>query len=254
MDKEDKKESIIEEVSEIKDSNELVDEVLGEKKKSKVKLIISTLIALVLVVAIGIAMISWNMFGSKEVSVAMVNSASITQTDFDTFFTQQEGSFESQGVDISDPEQLKAARQQVLETLVNQKLLLQGANDAGVIMTDEDVQSEYDKTVSQFESAEALQAALGESNLTEILLRERIRIELIIQSYLSTRIDQNVTVSDEEIQALYDQYVAQGSNIPAFEEVSTQLADQIKQQKFDSQVSDILGVLRESADIEMYLE
>ncbi|MFW0862485.1 MAG: SurA N-terminal domain-containing protein [Candidatus Komeilibacteria bacterium] len=251
MDNDGKKESKVDEIEVINDS---IDEVLGKKKKSKAKPIFIGLIVLLIIVVIGIAVVSWNMFGSNEVSVASVNNESITQTDFDAFYAQQIPGFQSQGLDVNNPEQLAAAKQQALETLVNQRLLLQAAAEAGIEVAAEEVQSEYDRTVSQFESPEAFQTALSENNLTEELFRDRINIEMTIQNYLATMVDENVTASDEEIQALYDQYVAQGSNIPVMEEVTTQLADQVKQQKLDTQVGAIIDELKDIAEIELYLE
>ncbi|MBL7022138.1 SurA N-terminal domain-containing protein [Patescibacteria group bacterium] len=251
MDNEVKNGSEIKETEVINDS---VEEVLGKKKKTSIKPIFTGLIVILIVVIIGIVSIASNMFGVKEVSVASVNSESITQLALDSFYTQQEAAYQAQGLDINDPEQLKAAKQQALDNLINQTLLLQAATADGIIITDEDVQSEYDRTVSQFESDEALQTALIENNLTIELLKNNILTQLTIQGYLATRVDENVTVTEEEIQALYDQYVAGGSNIPALEEVKTQLGDQIKQQKLDSQVGAIIEALKDTAEIELYLE
>jgi parvulin-like peptidyl-prolyl isomerase len=251
MNNEDKKELTADESPKTNDS---IDVVSSKKKKSTTKLIFASLIGLLIIVVIGVALIAWNMFGDKDISVASVNNESITQTALDNFILQQEAGYQSQGLDISDPEQLKEAKKQALETLVNQALLLQAATDDGVIITDEEINNGYDSTVAQFESDEALQTALVESNLTIELLKENILTQLTIQKYLEPRVDENVTISEEEIQNLYDQYVADGSNIPALEEVTTQLSDQIKQQKMDSQVGDIIGILRETAEIELYLE
>jgi len=251
MDNEGKKESEIEAIEAINDS---IDEVLGNKKKTSLKPIFTGLIVLLIIVVIGVGLFAWNMFGTKEVAVATVNKESITQSAFDTFYTQQEASFQSQGLDVNDPEQLKTAQKQALDNLVNQTLLLQAAAGDGVVITDEDVASEYDKTVSQFDTDEAYQTALVENNLTDDILKKNIRTQLTIQGYLSSRVDQNVTASDEEIKTLYDQYVAQGSNIPALEEVTTQLGDQVKQQKVDSQISGIIDTLRQAADIQLFLE
>ncbi len=251
MDNEVKKESEINEKEVINDS---IEEVLGKKKKTSAKPIFIGLIIILIIIIIGIVLIAGNMFGVKEVSVASVNNESISQTALDNFYTQQEASYQAQGLDVTDPEQMKAAKQQALDNLVNQTLLLQAAADDGIAITDEEVQGEYDRTVSQFESDEALQAALIENNLTIELLKTNILTQLTIQGYLASRIDENVTVTDEEIQTLYDQYVANGSNIPALEEVSTQLGDQVKQQKLDAQVGAIIEELKSVAEIELYLE
>lgn len=254
MDNIEKNESMPEESSDTKDIDTAVDEVLGKTKKSKLKWALLGIIAVIVVAALGIIVIVSNVMKNQEVSVALVNDESISQTDFDSFYVQQEPAYQSQGIDTTDPEQLKQAKVRALDALINQTLLLQAAAAADISISDEQVQSEYDKTVAQFDTDEALQSALVESNLTVDSLMSNIKTQLIIQQYLQTQVDDNVTASDEEIQALYDQYVAQGSNIPALTEVTTQLADQIKQQKMNDQVGIIIDDLRQSATIQTFLE
>lgn len=230
--------------------NDTSEEAVLKPKKTKNKLRGFGLAILTIVAVIIIGVIAWNMFGKvTEVEVASVNNQKITQSIFDEFYLQQVVAFQSQGLDVNNPEQVSQAKQQALDNLINQVLFMQAAAKENVVITDQQVQSEYDRTFGQFETATEFQAALTENNLTSEQFRNNILTQLTIQQYLEPHIDQNVTVNDEEVQELYDQYKQQGSNIPALEEAKAQLVEQIRQQKINLQISTIIDSLKESAEI-----
>jgi len=248
MDYEEKTEAELVEASE----NDKLEDVILQPKKTKVRSLIFGLVILIVIVAIAIVLIVWNAFGGvKEIAVASVNDYTITQSMFDEFYLQQEAVFKSQGLDVNNPEQVSQAKQQALDTLINQSLLMQAAAEEGVLVTAEQVQGEYDSVYNQFDTDADFQAALVENNLTSEQFRNNILTQLTIQQYLAPHVNQDVTVNDEEVQELYDQYKQQGSNIPSLEEARAQLEGQIQQQKIDSQVSAIIDNLKQSAEIEI---
>ena len=154
--------------------NDTIVEGILKPKKAKSKFKLFSLVILIVAVII-IAVMAWNMFGKvNEVAVAYVNDQKITQSIFDEFYLQQQPIFQSQGLDINNPEQVSQAKQQALDNLINQVLFMQASAKENVVVTDEQVQSEYDRIYSQFETAAEFEAALMENSLTSEQFRNNI--------------------------------------------------------------------------------
>ena len=87
----------------------------------------------------------------------------------------------------------KLAGDQLLQQVVLEKIL----ND-NYEVTDEEIQAEFDTLKSQY--GDQFETLLESSNLTEETLKQNIRFNL-----LQTKATDEVKISDEEIQAYYDQ-------------------------------------------------
>ena len=87
----------------------------------------------------------------------------------------------------------KLAGDQLLQQVVLEKIL----NDKYEV-TDEEIQAEFDTLKSQY--GDQFETLLESSNLTEETLKQNIRFNL-----LQTKATDEVKISDEEIQAYYDQ-------------------------------------------------
>lgn len=99
-------------------------------------------------------------------------------------------------------------QQQVLSQLVFQELITAAGEELGVEVTEEEIDEELEVQLSFFGSEEELQARLEELGLTEDDAREQLRAELLRRK-IEERFTSDVQVSDDEIQALYDERAAQ---------------------------------------------
>lgn len=116
----------------------------------------------------------------------------------------------------SDPDSLRAAAREVLEQMINMKLLLQDAARDTLIQlddtqTDTRVQAQVDAVQQQLGGAAQLQAALEADGMTMAeyreTLRRRIEENLIRDLYLRQRLAglPPVAVTEAEMRAFYDQ-------------------------------------------------
>ena len=77
-------------------------------------------------------------------------------------------------------------REEVIDSLVAKQLIIQGANEKGVTVSDDDVQSYVDQMKSNYSSDEKWQDALKSVNMTEDEYRSNIKTSLLQQGLLKT--------------------------------------------------------------------
>ncbi|WME21866.1 rod-determining factor RdfA [Brachybacterium sp. GU-2] len=189
--------------------------------------------------------------------VATVNGTEITKDDFvQTYQSQyQQMAMQQQaGGQAPDEEQLKT---QVAEQLVNNELLRQGAEDAGIEATDKDIDTTLDEIAEQngLGSGDEVVSALEQQGISA----EQVRQDAASQFAITTYIEQEADIaepSDEELKAQYDALVEQQSaaggsaeEVPSFEEMKDQLAQQATMQQQNEAATEIAGKLRESGDV-----
>jgi peptidyl-prolyl cis-trans isomerase C len=134
--------------------------------------------------------------------VARVNGQGIGRRDFDLavqlhFARRRPGA-------VSLPE-LRAAREQILEKLIDGELLYQAAVKKGLSTRDADVDTEYHAKEKQIGSPEALGKFLKDNHFTEAQFREQIRRSLIVGRFVDTVVVPDLKVTDEEVRRYYDQ-------------------------------------------------
>lgn len=189
---------------------------------------------------------------SSRSAVATVNGVKITREAYQKNREQVQLSAQQQGVDISDPAVLAEIDTQAVQTLINTELLTQEAANRGIAVSDEDIQARYDEIIEQVGGTEALMTRMTELSLTEEGLRADIAGELLIQALFAEVIDvTTIEVTDEEIQAVYEQVSAQQETDVAFEEVRDLIRSNLQLSKEQTLVSEYIESLRTAADIEI---
>ncbi|MBU0998878.1 SurA N-terminal domain-containing protein [Patescibacteria group bacterium] len=226
------------------------------------KNIISTLVVLVLVIlAIG----SYFVFGKNKTdgpvnndvaSVAIVNGTVISRATYDTQLANNLASYKAQGIDVTDETKLSQIKTQVLDNLIGDELLNQGVMAAGIKITAEEVEKQFQVILTQEGGADGLQAALVQNNLSEEQLRENISKQLAVQKYLLQNIDtKSITVSDIEVAQFYANLVQSQAGgdattpIPDLNEISDQIKQQIISEKQQTLVVDFIASLRAKATV-----
>lgn len=121
----------------------------------------------------------------------------------------------------ADVQAREAIAREILQSRVNDLVLLTAAQEAGVVSTPEQVAGQVDQQIQQvqqrFGSAAAFEAALGESGLTisqyRQTLTEQFTDQQIIQEYLRSRLASRARplVNDSEIREFFN---AQQATLP----------------------------------------
>lgn len=141
--------------------------------------------------------------------VAIVEEDVILQSELDRrakLITQQ---FRNSGQQLPSPD---VVRNQVLETLILERLQLQRAAQTGIRVTDTEVNDAIDTVAKQNElTVEQLQAALREDGFEVRDYRETVRDEIATQRLRQRLVSSHVQVTDNEIELLLAKQASQGS-------------------------------------------
>lgn len=197
--------------------------------------------------------------------VAEVNGEEISKDDFvasyESQFQQAAMQQQSTGEEV-DQDELK---KQVADLLVDNELLSQAAQDAGIEATDKDVDATLDEIAQQNQmgSADELISAMEQQGTDEKQIREDAANQYQLNEFISQEADVEEP-SEKELKQQYDEMKemqeSQGGGqggeqqeVPPFEEVKDQLAEQATQQEESEAANKIAEDLREDADVTINL-
>jgi peptidyl-prolyl cis-trans isomerase SurA len=113
-----------------------------------------------------------------------------------------------------DSTQIAQIRSDVLNRLIEERLVVQRAKSQGITVDDSEVTQQVDqamaKVKSQFPTEEDFQDALKKEGITLTMLRERyesdIRQELLAQKVVGREIRSKVEVTSDQVQKYYDEH------------------------------------------------
>lgn len=192
--------------------------------------------------------------------VAEVDDEEITR---DEFVTAYEGSYQqaaqqsqASGQEVDED----AVKEQTVETLVNTSLLVQQAEERGFESTDAEVDETLGELATSYGmgSADELLSALEEQGTEEDEVRAQVATQVKVDALLEDEAG-DIEPTRAELREAYDTAVAQaeqaggGAEIPPFEDVRPQLAEQVRTQKQSAVAEGLLTTLREDADITINL-
>lgn len=176
--------------------------------------------------------------------VANVNDKDIEGSLYNLIYTELKMQMHQFGQDINNLDEIKDL---TLNQLIDQELLKQEAEEQGVEVTDEELQSQFEEFKG--ESEENFQAYLAEFDLKEEAFKEQIFYSLLLEKYKDEKI-KTEEVSDEEAKELYELSKEQNEEIAPYEEleedIKMSLEDHQKQEKLQEKIEE----LKQSADIE----
>lgn len=184
-------------------------------------------LALILVLAIGYGVYVL----SKWVVVATVNGKPISRMKY-------------------AQELEKAAGKQVLEGIVTKTIIQQQAEKEGVTVSQDEINNEIKKLEDQLKTqGQTLDQVLSIQGLTRESLQEQIRLQKIVEKLVG-----DVKVSTEEVDAYIEQNEGLASEDTDLETLKTQAQEQLKRQKTDQQIQQLIQNLRQSATVKFNTE
>ncbi|MFP4642676.1 MAG: SurA N-terminal domain-containing protein [Dehalococcoidia bacterium] len=188
-------------------------------------------------------------------AVAIVNGEEIAMKEFQRQLDQTEAMYEQQDTSFPEGEELMQLKQQIVDQLVDQALLVQEADSRDITVSEDEIQSQYEETVKRFEDEDAFEQELEEQGLSredlKNLIADNIKIESLQDAVLEeAEID---APTEDEVRELYDQY-SQEQELPSFDEIKSQLEDQLLQQRQDEVIQGFIQELKEESTVEVLLE
>lgn len=185
-------------------------------------------------------------------TVAEVNNVEIKGSDLNTSIQQITVSAQLQGVDITDPNMQQNIQDQAVTMLVNTELLKQAAVEQGLSVSDEDIDTRLEELVAETGGEAVLAERMQNLGIDDETLRKDIGNELLIQLLLDEIFTEaDVTVTEEEVVAFYEQAGGTEAGLPELEEVRGQIEAQVRSTKEQEVLNTYIEELRTDAEIEV---
>ncbi len=236
-------------IHEVTDAEVVETTPMAEPKPKNNKLKIALAILLVGVLVSGGI---YYVLQDKANTVAVVNGMKITQKELTESIDLITQNASMQGIDVSTPEIQAEINKQAMDVLVNNALIIGGAEVAGISADKEKIQTEYDKLVTELGGEEELKARMAEVSLTEEKLRSNIEERIIADAFIESQTDiETLAATEEEVTSFYDMLKAQSTTTPALEEIRPQIEEQIVGQKRQEVVNALITKLHDEATIEI---
>jgi len=216
---------------------------------SKLKLLMFAVAAILIVALVGASVPV--LFGAtKDSVVAIVNGEEITRSTLETRLREAQTLYEAGGIDLDQ----RDMKQQVLNDIITETLILQRAAADGITATPGEIESQYQSIAEQFSDQATFQQQLANQNLTAEILRERIAQQLVIEAFIDANLDEDdLQVTDEEVEALYENYSAQLDEVPSLDEVRPELENELRQQRISQAIDRLINELKSESKIEVFL-
>lgn len=191
--------------------------------------------------------------------VAEVNGEEISKEEFESAYTGQFQQLAMQAQMAGQEVDQTQLKEQIAESLVAQKLLVQETENQEITASEEQVNTALEELAKQngLESSEEFLAALEEQGISEEEVMEQVEAQVKVEQLIASETGE-INPTDEEIQTVYDEAQAQqeesgGEELPAFEEVKPQLEEQVRMQKEGEATQALIAQLREEADVTINL-
>lgn len=177
--------------------------------------------------------------------VAKVNETEILGSEFNSTYMQIKVRLHQFRQDISD---LELLRDQTLDILIDQELLIQEADRLGIEVTEEEIEKQFSEAKEEA-GQERFTSFLEQYKMTEKDFKDQLRYSMLHEKYITTEIP-DIEITEEEIKENYDKLKDQIEDFPDLEEVEEQLKSDLMNQKELELVQDKIDQLRKEAEIE----
>jgi len=139
-----------------------------------------------------------------QTNVASVNGSMITAEEVEREFTLLEKRMAQQGRSLSGAE-VEDVRDKVLENLINLELLAQESQKQNIQIEAPAVEQQFNAFRSRFQDDAEFEKVLSEMGFTEDEIRAKIRETLAVRKLISLKVEEGLSVSDEELRSFYQE-------------------------------------------------
>lgn len=142
-----------------------------------------------------------------------------------------------------------AVEKDVLEELINRRLLLQEARRLMISdVSDEEMDAAVRQVRSGYTSEQEFMNALADADMTEADLREQLKDQLLIQRFIERRVRLLVRVDMDEVKRFFEAN-KEGMGDRGFREFRDELRDLLIEKKTNERLEEYRKELRAKADI-----
>lgn len=139
--------------------------------------------------------------------VAVVNDEAITQSELDSLLVPIYEQYRSVYVGKEFASKMTEARTNLLNQLIEDRLVSQEAKRLGVIVTEEEINAQVEEIKKKFASESEFENFLTEQNMTLVKLRKKFKEQVAIRKLHQYEIRQKIVVSPLEVEEYYKEHI-----------------------------------------------
>ncbi|CEG26326.1 SurA N-terminal domain-containing protein [Bacillus sp. B-jedd] len=190
----------------------------------------------------------------EKKTVAVVNDKEILGSDYNSALTYAQGQMQQMGQDPTSKKAAEQVKNQTIDSLVGQTLLLEEAEKKGYKASEADINKQLDEVKKPFKTEKEFDAALKKAGMNLTTLKAQIADDIKLSQYVEKELPAG-KITDEEIQKTYDQYAEQGKaagqEVPKLKEVKPQIEQSLQQQKQQEKLALRVEELKKNARIDI---
>lgn len=137
--------------------------------------------------------------------VAVVNGSTISRAEFDRQLKGAQRRMMMMRGGAHGASDVSELEKMTLDGLIERELLYQASKEQGFEGNEEEVNKRFEKMKERFPGQAEFDDALDKMNLTEEKVKDQLRKDLAVEALINERIVENTTLSEEEVQAYYDE-------------------------------------------------
>ncbi|MFI8492323.1 SurA N-terminal domain-containing protein [Peribacillus butanolivorans] len=170
----------------------------------------------------------------EKKTVAIVNDEKISGAEYNSMLSTTQMQMQQLGQDPTSKKVAEQIKEQTINSLVGQRLLLQAADKKGYTASKDEIEKQLAEMKGRFENDEKFNEAMKQAGLNLEKLKTQIAENIPYTKYVDKEIKVE-EATDEEIEKYYDQVKEQakasGQEAQKLEKMKPQIKKQLEQQK-----------------------
>ncbi|MFE4240886.1 SurA N-terminal domain-containing protein [Peribacillus butanolivorans] len=170
----------------------------------------------------------------EKKTVAIVNDEKISGAEYNSLLSTTQMQMQQLGQDPTSKKVAEQIKEQTINSLVGQRLLLQAADKKGYTASKDEIEKQLAEMKGRFENDEKFNEAMKQAGLNLEKLKTQIAENIPYTKYVDKEIKVE-EATDEEIEKYYDQVKEQakasGQEAQKLEKMKPQIKKQLEQQK-----------------------
>jgi SurA N-terminal domain len=194
----------------------------------------------------------------EKKTVALVNDEKILGSEYNQVLQTSQMQMQQMGQDPTTKDAAKQVKDQTIDSLVGQTLLIQDATEKGYKASEDEINKQIEDAKKQYDSEKEFNNVLKQAGLNMDQLKEQLGESIQYNKYVEKEIKAE-EVTDKEVKEYYDQYAKQAESagseqqqqLPKYEEIKDQIKGQLEQQKKQEKVGEQVEKLKKEAKVDV---
>lgn len=177
--------------------------------------------------------------------IVTVNDDDVTGRTYNLVYSQLKLEASHTGQDLTEEE----IKELTIESLIDRQLLLQEAEEVGIVVTEEEVAKELDKIKE--ENQEGIDILLEQYQITEDLLLHQLVYEFTYEEFIDQEIELELT--KEDVEDAYEEMKKENEDLPELTEMYDTFKKHLEQMRKGEALRSRIEKLKDDARVERHI-